>query len=396
MNADRNPKSPKQSAHEHEPAIDEFLEGVRAVRSTQPTAQIRLSELQFILLSISRYARMLRDIDHVQDNHLDNILSRLSCQISKLAEREDVQANITYSEVVAEIEAACRLADFDPGPAQGKVLFAPIPFAPLPYLALGAGQLATEDMMSPEEIEAFLKDLEAFLRSFWNEMNATQRDRIKDLFLAVFSAIAAIRDAIKSGASREVIRLALEKLAEALANFIRMVATWGGDIATWFYSRLIPVLLRLTGLLGEGGAAAGGATGGFVLVDLLIVIVLLALWALLWVKIGTWFWNRKIGGSSQTYVDFWGNKFYEFYRGLAGHSCEDMLDEWISADRDVRSAEASGASLTDLMLASTHAWALAKTLLERCPDLSIIPVLRRRVQHYNEIRQQWENWIENR
>jgi hypothetical protein len=73
-----------------------------------------------------------------------------------------------------------------------------------------------------------------------------------------------------------------------------------------------------------------------------------------------------------------------------------MLDEWISADRDVRTAEASGASLTDLMLASTHAWALAKTLLERCPDLSIIPVLRRRVQHYNEIRQQWENWIENR
>jgi hypothetical protein len=128
-------------------------------------------------------------------------------------------------------------------------------------------------------------------------------------------------------------------------------------------------------------------------VDLLITVVLLALWALMWIKIGSWFWNRPVGSSGESYIDFWGRQAFDVYRWLVGRTCDDLLELWIRADREVRAREADGSPATAVVAAAAHAWAIAMQLLKECPTLAIRNVIRTRVVHYDAIHSAFEKSV---
>jgi hypothetical protein len=350
------------------------LEEVEPVERPVPTAAARLDELQTALVSVSRYLRSLENLVGGEDDVLRGWHSTLVRRMSEVAELQASEKPVTYAEVLAVLRRLGSFARFVDKQTKGQLVVRALPVAPVPYVAMATGEIV--GTLTPHEIEAVLAEIKAAIDELWESMSPEDRKKALEYILDVYAAIEAIR---KTGLTPETLR---ELGASMRALFELLKFLGGGVYESPLFQRLLSFVLRFAqSLAGDGASAAGG----FVLVDLLVTLVILILWGLLWVKIGSWFWNRPIGGSSKTYVDFWSDRFYDFYRSLKNHSCEDMLEEWIQADRDVRQKEAAGAGLGQLTVAAIHAWALAKTLLERCPDISIKPVLRSRSAHYDAI-----------
>jgi hypothetical protein len=124
--------------------------------------------------------------------------------------------------------------------------------------------------MTPDEFEAILRMLEQMLLRVWESLTPAQRREIEREFLALWSAIAAARQA-GAGAARAGFIAILEQLRVLLAALIRIGALAESTIA--WHARYIAQLLA--GLSGEGTAAgaAGGASVAAVALAILAALV---------------------------------------------------------------------------------------------------------------------------
>jgi hypothetical protein len=352
-------------------------------------AEHRAQDLDHTLQAILDYARFIWKID-CKAGPPGNIFWCIQPGFEAILQWEGRSEPVSYAEIVLVLHDIVQRLSAPIEGYFGEALYLTslpvLPAQPRFFLAL---PLAVGEV-SPEDLAKLLEEIKGFLDELWNKLDEEQRRKILATFLAVVSALKAARNA------RDVLA-AVKALAEALGDLLKVLGYLGDEeIAKWAAKRILAFVMRLIGLGTVGGGGAAGGAGGFVLVDLLITLVLLALWALAWIKIGNWFWNRPVASSHQTYVDWWGDRFYNFYRMLAGKGCDELLDEFIQADRDLRGLESSGGDVAQVAIAAIHAGTIGNQLLKQCPTQGANPSIRRRIQHYEDKIKEFEKFIETK
>jgi hypothetical protein len=258
---------------------------------------------------------------------------------------------------------------------------AALPFGPTPILAIGLG--AFDGEISPEDVLRMINEIDRILRELWEQLDEDERRRILEYILDIYSAIRAIRI---HGLTPED----LARLNEAMRNLFEFLKYFsGGRYLSTVFQRLMTVMLRFA----QGAAGAAESAANSWILALLGRLLFYLAWFLLWCKIGNWLWSHHVAGSTQTYTDWWGDRFYEFYKSVAGYGCDELLEEWHKADRALRDAEAAGAGIGELTNAAIDAESWAKVLLDHCPDLSIKNVVRARIDYYEGIVKRFDDLI---
>lgn len=346
-------------------------------------ARVRAVQLRGLLTDVANHAWLLHPLVPSGLAGSTDLAKAIAPAINQLRRLEQ-QEPVFYKDLdgivgaLAERAVGGRAANVGPQ-ARVSVPLLLMPAAPILASGLPGGLLA-DTQMTPEEFEKLIEALKQFLRDLHGEMTKDEWDALEKYVLAVWSAIT---QAERAGPGGEA---ALELLKQALIDLINAVAGRGGHLAEWLLDALRPLYVRIIEIL--GGEAAGEA--GFILIDFLFLLVFLMLWALMWVKIGTWFWNRPIDGGGETYIDFWARHFYEL---VHDRTCDDLLEEWRQADQDLRQAEGAGQDLGQLTIAAIHAEACADTLLKRCP-VDIKNVIKSRLGHYQGIVDRFERMVD--
>lgn len=260
-------------------------------------------------------------------------------------------------------------------PAQPELVF-----TSLLAVSGDAGGPLFDPQFDPQKIKALLDAVAAFLKELKEKLGEIESDALRillkeidDLILDVFTE----RDFAS-----------LKALFTGLASLLQLLIRLGyHGIYEWAAASVKVLIEKFMALMVD---EAGGATAGFA-IEFAIVLI----WAWLVVKFGNWFWNRP-ALDGQSYVDWWGDRFYGFYKLLAGRDCDELLDEWMQADRDLRGSEAGGGNLGEICSAAIHAGVLANHLLRECPKLGVGPTLRRRIAHDTAQIAAFEKMIEAR
>ena len=137
--------------------------------------------------------------------------------------------------------------------------------------------------LSPEQLEALLKQIEQMLERIWNQLTPEQRARLEAIYLQLRAAVQAAR-AGGPAMARETLLAILEKLQEFIGGLMREAKSWfTRDQLRWLVSRIYEHIRAMTPapMAGAGGAGAaaeaagagGAAAGGLTLGGILILIL---------------------------------------------------------------------------------------------------------------------------
>lgn len=382
-NLDLQPER-QQSLHPTQRTEERPHELVRVTSTVAVGAQHRLNDLRDTILDLANYVLLMRSLSPSTDASAA-LFRILSPAIDRLVALE-IRSQASYADLQDILSAIGRTLTQERGGRLTRdnaigTASSTHPGAPTltrnTFLATDVSLAA----VSPESFEQLISEFQRFLNELMGEMTPEERAELEKLIIALGVAIARAR---KAGPGSRAATRALWKAYSALAD--RLILR-GGYLAEWVLENGTGLLSRLQVIL--SGEIGGAGAAGFVLIDLVVLSVLLALWTVMWVKIGTWFWNRPISGTSKTYIDFWADQFYDL---VHDDSCDELLDKWIQADRDLRQAESAGQDLGQLTNLAIHADVLAKLLQQSCP-VSIKPVLQKRRQHYSGILAQFQQLV---
>lgn len=159
--------------------------------------------------------------------------------------------------------------------------------------------------LSPEQLEALLREMEQMLERIWNKLPPDRRAQMDALYRALRDAIQAARAAGPAAARSNLIAIA-ERLQAFIAHLLRYFDSWFiRDQLKWLVHRIY-LHLRALGPGGAGAVIAGGeaaaaggsitvggvtiagigaATVGALLIEILIILYGLSWWWDYWERI---------------------------------------------------------------------------------------------------------------